>query len=293
MHHYLRYCLGLNQIVDMLLDSFDIHITLGELYHIKKTLSESYRKTYEEIWQTLLHGYVMHADETEAKVRMKHEGYVWVFTNMTSVFYLFKPSRKADFLEELLKGFTGVLVSDFYAGYDALPCPQQKCLAHLIRDLNDDLLKNPLDTEYKGIVSHFGKLLRSIIETIDTYGLKKYHLHKHMQDVEHFYEKILHAEYTSELAIAYQNRFQKTYGKLFTFLEYDGVPWNNMNAEHTIKTFARYRKKAVNSFTENSLKQYLILLSIQQTCRYRGLNFLEFLQSGETSIEAYTRKVLK
>jgi hypothetical protein len=43
----------------------------------------------------------------------------------------------------MLKDFKGVLVSDFYSAYDAIPCPQQKCLIHLIRDLNDDVLKHP------------------------------------------------------------------------------------------------------------------------------------------------------
>ena len=43
-------------------------------------------------------------------------------------------------LEDVLAGFEGVLVSDFYAGYDGVPCRQQKCLIHLMRDINEDLL---------------------------------------------------------------------------------------------------------------------------------------------------------
>jgi hypothetical protein len=39
----------------------------------------------------------------------------------------------------VLKDFRGVLVSDFYAAYDSLTCEQQKCLIHLIRDMNTDL----------------------------------------------------------------------------------------------------------------------------------------------------------
>jgi hypothetical protein len=30
--------------------------------------------------------------------------------------------------------------------------------------------------------------------------------------------------------------------ELFTFLDYDGIPWNNNNAEHAIKYFAKYRR---------------------------------------------------
>ena len=32
--------------------------------------------------------------------------------------------------------------------------------------------------------------------------------------------------------------------RLFTFLAYDGIPWNNNNAEHAIKAFARLRNSA-------------------------------------------------
>ena len=39
----------------------------------------------------------------------------------------------------------------------------------------------------------------------------------------------------------YKKRFQKKSGeKLFTFLDHDGVPWNNTNAEHAIQRFAKY-----------------------------------------------------
>ncbi len=45
---------------------------------------------------------------------------VWVFTNIDTIFYLFKPNRESDFLKELLADFKGVLISDFYPGYDAV-----------------------------------------------------------------------------------------------------------------------------------------------------------------------------
>jgi hypothetical protein len=67
-------------------------------------------------------------------------------------------------------------------------------------------------------------------------------------------------------------------GKLFTFLDHDGVPWNNNNAEHAIKCFARHRRFADGRFTEASIKDYLVILSVYQTCEYRGINFLDFLR---------------
>ena len=58
----------------------------------------------------------------------------------THVVFKMTPTREATIVHELLEHYTGVLVSDFYPGYDAAPCRQQKCLVHLIRDLNDEIL---------------------------------------------------------------------------------------------------------------------------------------------------------
>ena len=123
---------------------------------------------------------------------------------------MYKPNREAAFLQDLLKDFKGVLVSDFYSGYDSLPCEQQKCLVHLIRDINDDLKGNPYDEEFKALAAEFAKLLRSIVDTIDKYGLKKRHLHKHKAEVDRFFRDLASRVYRSELADGYQKRFPRT-----------------------------------------------------------------------------------
>ena len=121
----------MNKVVDILSESFHIHVPQSIMYRFKLHFSEKYAATFAEIKQNIVNGSLIHVDETEVNIR-DSSGYVWVFTNMDSVFYLFRPNREAVFLEDLLKDFNGVLVSDFYPGYDSLPCLQQKCLIHLI-----------------------------------------------------------------------------------------------------------------------------------------------------------------
>lgn len=183
-----------------------------------------------------------------------------------------------------MKDFNGVLISDFYTGYDSIECEQQKCLVHLIRDLNEDFMKHQLDEDFKQIISEFGNLLRNIIATVDKYGLKQFHLNKHKKEVERFYSKTILQNFESELAIAYQKRFIKYKDKLFLFLNHDGIPWNNNNAEHSIKPFAKWRKKISKSLSKKNIEHHLILLSILQTCKYQGVNFFEFLKSGKKSL---------
>jgi hypothetical protein len=99
------------------------------------------------------------------------------------------------------------LISDFYPGYDAVPCRQQKCWVHLIRNLNSDLLSAPGDTEFEHFVIAVRNLLIPIMEAIQTYGLKQRHLHKFQKAVDTFYEAVIMKRYTSEVATKYQERF--------------------------------------------------------------------------------------
>ncbi|MFH1292836.1 MAG: transposase, partial [Pseudomonadota bacterium] len=49
--------------------------------------------------------------------------------------------------------------------------------------------------------------------------------------------------------------------RLFTFLEHDGIPWNNNNAENAIKAFAKTRRVFDAGVTVDGLDRTLLLLS--------------------------------
>jgi hypothetical protein len=265
---------------------FNIHLPRGVIHQFKKYAAQYYENTYNKILDKLIHGNFIHIDETKVNIRGGRE-YVWVLTNMEEVAFLHTATREGNFLKELLRDFKGVLISDFYAVYDSINCPQQKCLIHLIRDLNDDLYKNPFDEEYKDMTSRFSILLREIISTIDKNGLKKRYLNKYNRHVQKYFNYVLGNAYKSDLALKYQKRFEKIQGKLFTFMNYDGVPWNNNNAEHAIKHFADYRHTVAGQIREFGLRNYLMLLSTYQTCEYKGVSFLKFLLSKETDIDKF------
>jgi Transposase IS66 family len=200
------------------------------------------------------------------------------------VAYVYSPGRDADVLQEVLHGFSGVLVSDFYGAYDSMECPQQKCLIHLMRDINEAILKNPFNAELRSIANSFGLLLRDIVDTFDKWGLKAIRLRKHRRRADRFLSEIESLKCSSEAAVALRKRLLKNRSKLFTFLEYDGVPWNNNNAEHAVRAFTRIRN-AIATSTVKGTKEYALLLSIQQTLKYRNIEFLDFLRSGNKEME--------
>jgi hypothetical protein len=267
---------------------FGGHLVRSSLNEFKARASRIYCDTKAKILDRIIAGTVIHADETGANIK-GHPGYVWVLTNLTDVAYILTESREGETVQQLLRGFRGELVSDFYAAYDSIECPQQKCLLHLMRDLNDEILNNPFDEEAKLVTLQIASLLRSIVATIDRWGLKAHSLGKHLREVDRFFRFLTKSRFESEAANKLKQRFERNREKLFTFLQYDGVPWNNNNAEHAIKSFARLRDIIAGSSTKKGIEEYLTLLSVAESCKYRGVDFLDFLRSGETDIARFAR----
>ena len=269
-------------------DLFGLSIHSPEFVVFKNQFARTYRATYDKLMAMILAGQVLHVDETEVKLK-SGKGYVCMFTSIEEVIYMYRPTREGDFLKELLKDFHGVLVSDFYAAYDALDCPQQKCLIHLMRDINQELLCNPFDEELKEITRSFGILLRAIVSTVDQHGLRRCHLKKHDREVATFFRSLTDRTLASEPAGALRDKLLRWQDKLFTFIRYDGVSWNNNNAENAVKRFAYYREDTIGVLTEAGLADYPVLLSLLQTCRYKGVSFYKFLLSREQDIDLFRR----
>jgi Transposase IS66 family len=226
----------------------------------------------------------LHVDETSVSVRGK-SGYVWVLASMEQVAYFYTPTREGTTIRAMLKDFSGVLVSDFYATYDSIECPQQKCLIHFLRDINDALLKRPYDEELKELARAFARLVKPMVETVDLRGLKKRYLAKHKIPVERFYRLISRRGFAGDEPAKLVERLLKNRNKMFTFLDFDGVPWNNNNAEHAVKAFATLRRVIDGSTSEEGLRDYLVLLSLCETCKYKNVDFLDLLRSGPQDIE--------
>ncbi|MBK7325777.1 MAG: IS66 family transposase [Propionivibrio sp.] len=268
---------------------FGFNLVRSTLNNLKIKAAERYSFAKRKILERIVGGDLVHADETRANIK-GHLAYVWVLTNMTEVAYVLAESREAEIVHDLLKDFKGVLVSDFYAAYESIPCPQQKCLIHLMRDLNDEILSNPFDQAMKLICTRFTGLLKPIVETVDRHGLKKHFLRKHLADVDRFFAFLATTQFNSEAALKCKKRFEKNRDTLFTFLRYDGVPWNNNNAEHAIKAFARLRDVIAGTSSRKGVDEYLTLLSVAETCEYGGIDFLDFLRSDERDVDTFAKR---
>ena len=188
---------------------FGEQVTISTLVSFISDLADYYSSTEKLILKRILASPFIHVDETKINIQGANH-YVWVLTDGQHVVFRLTETRECALIQEILKEYNGILISDFYGGYDSCQCRQQKCLVHLIRDLNDDLWQNPHNLELEKFVGCFKNVLVPIMADIQKYGLKRRHLFKNRQTVDRFYEDvIIDRDYNCEIVKAYQKRFTR------------------------------------------------------------------------------------
>jgi predicted RecB family nuclease len=270
-------------------DLFSEHLSTQTAEGFIEKFAEHYRHTEDLLLRGLLDGPVVHLDETKINIKGIDQ-YVWVFTDNVRVVYRLRPNRETEFLKPIFSRYNGTVVTDFYGGYDALPCKQQKCLVHLIRDLNDDLWKNPFDSEFEEFVVAVRELLLPLFEDVQRFGLKARHLAKHHTRIDKFYRDMITGKVSArDTTGRYLKRFERYKHSLFSFVENDGVLWHNNTAERALRHLAIQRKIS-GSFSEQGATDYLRLLAIAQTCRFQRKSFLGFLLSKSANVDEYKER---
>ena len=267
-------------------DQFQLHVGSSMTAAFLSDLADHYASTETALFKRILNSPFIHVDETKLNIQGTSH-YVWVLTNGSHVAFKLTETREATLLQKMFDGYAGVLVTDFYGGYDAFHCRQQKCLVHLIRDLNDDLWKNPFNQELERFVGCVKELLVPVMDDVYRFGLKQHFLRKHERSVSRFYKNAVHGrQYKCEITERYQKRFVRYRESLFRFLTEDGIPWNNNMGERAIRHLAVQRKIS-GSFFKRVAPHYLRLLAINQTCRFQDKSFLRFLLSGQKDVDQF------
>ena len=106
MFQHVAYRLSFSTIQKMCDEFFGIRLIFEEVRMFKSLMARYYKSTYQKLLTKILSGPLLHVDETEVKLQTG-KGYVWVFTNLEEVVYMYRPTREGEFLRDLLKSFRG------------------------------------------------------------------------------------------------------------------------------------------------------------------------------------------
>lgn len=176
-------------------------------------------------------------------------------------------------LKFITEHFEGVLISDFWGAYNILTCVKQKCLVHLLRDL--ERVEKYQDTS--GDWARFAKKLRRLIR--DAIRLRKrlpdldpatYERRYHR--VEQRLQLLIETDWTNRQARRLVKRLRRHQHELFTFVLEHEVPFENNFAERIIRQAVIMRKNSYNNRSAKGASTQAILMSVFTTLKQRGLN---------------------
>ena len=273
---WLHYLLGttLAQIIDVFNFHLQFKLSSGGLIQMWRRLREILLAWYIEIQTQALDSAVLHADETGWRVNGKAY-WLWCFASKDVTYYMIDRKRGSPALKRFFKKeFAGVLVTDFWAAYNAVVCAKkQKCLPHLLRDLKrTQHYHNP-----GGDWPAFSKQLKRLIRDSIRLGKRRKELsaeafasRRRRLDVR--LRELLAQPWEQRHARRLVKRLRRHQSELFTFLDHPEVPSDNNQGERQIRPAVIARKNSYANGSKDGAETQAILMSVFRTLKQRGHN---------------------
>ena len=226
----------------------------------------------------------VHIDESPWRILgTKETGQMWVLTNRLGSIYRFEPTRSGKIASEFLKNYEGAVVTDGFAGYNALRKSDKirvgHCWAHARREFFERWDDYPEEcNEALDLIDLIFEMEASA-KTFDELRLLRETDIKFV--VERFYDwlmktrpKFLPSEGISK-AIAYALKF---WPELTLFLKDLSVPIDNNEAERAIRHSVMGKKNFAGSKTINGADVAATLYTLIESAKKAGLQPREYLK---------------
>ena len=268
MMHYLQGT-TLSQILDVYNYPLHFQVTEGGLMQAWHRVGEILKPWYDAILEESQNQAVLNADEIGWRVQGKTY-WLWCLATKNAAYYLIDPKRDGSVLKRLFRSFfNGVLVTDFWGAYNSVSClAKQKCLPHLLRDLNRTRhYHNP-----GGDWPEFHRKLRRLIMdgmrlkkakkdiTSDVMIRRKVKIRKRLDE---FINRVWEEKHARRL----WKRLRRHQDELLTFIDHEEVPSDNNGGERAIRPAVLIRKNIFANGSEAGAQTQAIFMTILRTLK--------------------------
>lgn len=276
-------------IQDYLHHRFGLRISVGQLVALVEAVARRGKAIVEGFKQEIRGSPVVNGDETAWREDGQN-GYVWSFSTDKVRYFLYRKTRSATVVKEVLgEQFDGVVVSDFYAAYNAHLGLHQRCWVHLLRDIHELKEKHKQDRQLR----RWAQAVKAIYE-----GAKAYKgASARLGPVEQKAARVKRQrEYEQELMRVCRphlkkkrpqsrlcERIERYLPELFVFVADPRVPSDNNAAERSVRQLVVSRKISGGTRSERGSETKSVLASLFGTWR---LQRLDFYQSCLSLLEA-------
>ena len=274
---YLRNVIGISyrKIPQAIEELFKITFTPAALIGFETMLADKAKPIVDDIAKKLgSSDNAVHADETYWTLNGER-AYYWVHCDASFAHFQFDTSRSGQVSRDVLgEHFTGTLVTDCYAGYEAhVAGAKQKCQAHLARTARDWQKLTTADSadfrffdairEFVRTGCEFHRLRKSCELTQAQQTTQKLWLRERLQQLIVF-------PVTHEKAVTLQKRILKHQHEWLVFLDNPLVPPTNNMAERALRPLVVLRKITFGHRSHAGAVRMSRLMTVAETAKRHG-----------------------
>lgn len=226
-----------------------------------------------------------HLDETRWPILSRHEddGQMWILSNQTGSYYRFEPTRSGKIADELLKGFSGAVLTDKFSGYlhfrDNNNLTWGLCWAHARREFMD------LENAYPEVVLKVVTLIDDLFaierkaRTWEELSLlRRSESAAKLAEIKTLFES-LRAEFFAQDDLCKALHYVLSSWKEFTAFKDDTrLPLSNNSAERALRQAVLGRKNFNGSKTINGADVAATLYTIIESCKKVELDPIDYLK---------------
>lgn len=237
-----------------------------------KRIGKYLEPSLERLKEDYRHTKVRHADETGWRTDGA-SGYSWYFGSKEVSLHLFRETRSASVVREVLgiKELGGVLVVDRYGGYNRVPCKIQYCYAHLLREMKDLEAEFETNEEVKNYTKQMKICLTDAMQ-LRNRGLKEAEYVNQAEEIKAQILKLSDRQAKHPAIRKWQDFFVEKGERLYQWSKSSEVPAENNYAEREIRKVVIARKMSFGSQSKEGAKTREIWTSILQTLKKRAEN---------------------
>lgn len=275
---YLRQVgrLPMRGIASLLSALCHLKISVGEVNRMLATVSTLGQETYATLQKQLQTSEYVHGDETGWRENGDN-GYVWSFSTPKTCLFTYPKTRAGHVVTDVLGlDYKGIVVSDFYAGYNTHCGLHQRCWVHLLRDVHHLQEKFPLPG-----VLEWAKQLRQLYDRAKAFSHPNAKVRAKAR-VSFQQELVALASPFAKTRLPQTTlckRLLQFENELFTFVEYPAVPSENNPAERVIRSRVIARKISGGTRSSAGSQTMAVLSSLFATWQLRGEECLSACQT--------------
>lgn len=259
---------SVDKIRFLLETDYHLKVSRGAITNTCIKLADFLGKDYEQLRREINAAKHVHADETGWPIAGQ-KGWLWEFITKMTAYYVVKRSRGQDVPPKVLDTFDGVLVSDFWSGYNVLTCEKQKCWVHLRREL-----KKLLESKSSGEFVLFAARLVALYKWAKS---ERNHGEKTRLFAEQRLRALLSESYADKDCKRLVKRLIRHQSEMFTFCSRRGLKDHNNPAEQRIRPAVVIRKVCEGSQSDRGADSFAVHMSFFQTASLREENFIDFM----------------